>query len=723
MDRRRPVAASAALLVLCALFDGATAAALAARQQPQPLAQPTPGSSPTHLATTTATAEPTALTTLPYHILNVVPWPPLPTDTSPLLDTNAELRRRQLLAGRDTNTVCGYIGGNPDLPATCSAGSHCVLDAEHSAVGCCPNGVASCTAGVFTGCVDATAATVATAVNPYVYTCSAGSYCYKNAFPGGYYQYGCGSASTLGQSVAATATGDEAAQVVLSSVRVTFTGTYTATSTTSAKSTKTKASTKSTSSSTSESTSSSPSSSESSSSSPSSSSSTSSESSTPSSSSTASPANTENNTNHSSDRTGIIVGATISAVAGVIAIISLIIFCMWKRRRRNGAKNGSSFNPRGSPPGFRGPNSGSFQALHSTPEDFESGLHPAMAGAHAEKTGTFTQISAGGANNTYSDMSPPPKLRAWGRPRPVPPPVGEYHSLYGNEDASSDAWATPAIVPDVAAAAAAGAAAGTAFAAEVAPAIPVRRDGGVLSRKPLSQRSNHRGVAYEPQAAEAAAAAAATASGSLSRQTSSAAASEGGRPLPPSAAYHQLSPYGAGMSGLSGVASPPLVASAAQRPRPYANEIDDDHLDADQVPLTGAFYDDFSRGYHQDVLSRIGEEDDADFNISGASVGGLRGTDSRGSSNTRGNASLGTSTSGTARDSSGALPLSSHPVNLRGGGALSPDVSSPSLSMDNDDTPAPLFSGGALSPPSAGTLEGRPLWQQNRQKGRNLMWS
>ncbi|RYP58742.1 hypothetical protein DL770_010366 [Monosporascus sp. CRB-9-2] len=51
--------------------------------------------------------------------LNVVAWPPLPTDApiSPF-----ELLRRQ------ENTICGYIGGNSALPATCAPGSHCVLD-------------------------------------------------------------------------------------------------------------------------------------------------------------------------------------------------------------------------------------------------------------------------------------------------------------------------------------------------------------------------------------------------------------------------------------------------------------------------------------------------------------------------------------------------------------------------------------------------------------------
>ncbi|GKT93439.1 hypothetical protein Ct61P_11289 [Colletotrichum tofieldiae] len=89
-----------------------------------------------------------------------------------------------------TNTVCGYIGGDPNLPATCSAGSHCAMDASASAVGCCPNG-AACTTGVYTGCVDDTSPTQ-TVSDPYIFTCQGSNVCYRNSFEGGAYQYGWG---------------------------------------------------------------------------------------------------------------------------------------------------------------------------------------------------------------------------------------------------------------------------------------------------------------------------------------------------------------------------------------------------------------------------------------------------------------------------------------------------------------------------------------------------
>ncbi|KAL2022913.1 hypothetical protein VTK56DRAFT_4444 [Thermocarpiscus australiensis] len=136
-------------------------------------------------------------TSIPYQALNVVSWPLRPTP--PPRDRFA-LRRRQ------DNTVCGYIGGSSDLPATCSAGSHCVLDTEHNVVGCCPNGEASCTAGVFTGCVDANSGPQ-TEVNPYVYSCTGSAVCYKNVFEGGFSQFGCGTASDQATVVLASASG------------------------------------------------------------------------------------------------------------------------------------------------------------------------------------------------------------------------------------------------------------------------------------------------------------------------------------------------------------------------------------------------------------------------------------------------------------------------------------------------------------------------------------
>ncbi|KAF4872473.1 hypothetical protein CGCSCA1_v008288 [Colletotrichum siamense] len=130
---------------------------------------------------------------LPFRVLDVVDWPlqtPMPW-----------LGRRQ---DSSTNTVCGYIGGDPGFAATCSAGSHCAMDASVSAVGCCPNGVA-CTTGVYTSCVDQNSPTPS-AYDPYVYTCQGSNVCYKNTYDGGAYQYGCGT-SSQGFYVAATASG------------------------------------------------------------------------------------------------------------------------------------------------------------------------------------------------------------------------------------------------------------------------------------------------------------------------------------------------------------------------------------------------------------------------------------------------------------------------------------------------------------------------------------
>ncbi|KAI1779686.1 hypothetical protein F4818DRAFT_149326 [Hypoxylon cercidicola] len=129
--------------------------------------------------------------TVELHDLNVIPFPPRPTEAPILL---SDLLRRQA-----QNTVCGYIGGDPNLPATCLAGSHCVLEQDHGVVGCCPDG-GTCQSGIFTGCVDFNSG-VQTESNPYVYTCQGSDVCYRNQFAGGYFQFGCGSASSLGTTV------------------------------------------------------------------------------------------------------------------------------------------------------------------------------------------------------------------------------------------------------------------------------------------------------------------------------------------------------------------------------------------------------------------------------------------------------------------------------------------------------------------------------------------
>ena len=134
--------------------------------------------------------------TVQVRALNVEPWPLVastPAPTSP-----AELTRRG-----QYNTVCGYLGGDPALPATCMAGSHCAVEVDHGAIGCCPDGD-KCTGGIFTGCVDKNSGSQ-TVKDPYIFTCAGNNVCYKNTFEGGFYQYGCGSASNLATSVATSA--------------------------------------------------------------------------------------------------------------------------------------------------------------------------------------------------------------------------------------------------------------------------------------------------------------------------------------------------------------------------------------------------------------------------------------------------------------------------------------------------------------------------------------
>lgn len=118
-----------------------------------------------------------------------------------------ELRRRQL------NTICGYIGGNADLPATCSAGSHCVAEMNKGVIGCCPDS-GPCTTGIFTACADTN--NPPKGGDPFVFTCGAGQVCYKNSYDGGFSQFGCGSASDLATSVATKVAGKSA--VVLGTV-------------------------------------------------------------------------------------------------------------------------------------------------------------------------------------------------------------------------------------------------------------------------------------------------------------------------------------------------------------------------------------------------------------------------------------------------------------------------------------------------------------------------
>ncbi|KAM0340235.1 hypothetical protein ACHAPU_010579 [Fusarium lateritium] len=291
--------------------------------------------------------------TVDYHELNVLPYPFAATAAP----DDSFLLRRQF------NTVCGYIGGDPGLPATCSAGSHCVVDADHGAVGCCPNG-GSCTQGVFTNCVDAGSGPQ-TEVNPYVFTCRGSNSCYKNSFDGGFFQYGCGSTSGLATNVVATASGKSAIQLTSINVPLTASATSlaepttlgtrrkttsdsstgTRTSTTKSSTTKTTetSSTESTTETSAESTTQSTTESETSSASE-----TESETETASATSgNADPSSTDSNDSASSaasapdtdgddnkKNTGAIIGGAIGGVAALAALIILGVW-LWKRKKGN----------------------------------------------------------------------------------------------------------------------------------------------------------------------------------------------------------------------------------------------------------------------------------------------------------------------------------------------------------------------------------------------------
>ncbi|KAJ6447144.1 transmembrane alpha-helix domain-containing protein [Purpureocillium lavendulum] len=245
-----------------------------------------------------------------FRPLKVEPWPlaavahgaahptavPAPAPTA----APVELRDDHTLF----NTVCGYIGGNPALPATCMAGSHCAVDVEHGAIGCCPNS-GDCNSGIFTGCVDRNSGPQ-TADNPYVYTCAGKNVCYKNVFDGGYFQYGCGSASNLATSVAMSASGRSALRLSHMTVSLTATATARTTPTTigsSSTSSDTKSDTEP------GSTQASPS--------------------TSATSDAAAPAKEK-----SSPNTGAIVGGAVGGVAFLAALVALG-FLLWRRRRGN----------------------------------------------------------------------------------------------------------------------------------------------------------------------------------------------------------------------------------------------------------------------------------------------------------------------------------------------------------------------------------------------------
>lgn len=118
---------------------------------------------------------------------NSLPWPASNPASNPA--SSYDQTKRDSL---DTST-CGWVGGDFSRPVTCSSGSQCVYDSLHQVVGCCPTSGA-CTTGVYTSCTDANNPKQ-NAADSGVLTCSSGSACYQDTYPGGYRRYGCGAYS------------------------------------------------------------------------------------------------------------------------------------------------------------------------------------------------------------------------------------------------------------------------------------------------------------------------------------------------------------------------------------------------------------------------------------------------------------------------------------------------------------------------------------------------
>ncbi|KAK3987200.1 hypothetical protein QBC44DRAFT_128180 [Cladorrhinum sp. PSN332] len=271
--------------------------------------------------------------TIPYHALSVISFPPLPTPPPPR-DLFALRRRRE-------NTICGYINGDSAIPATCGAGSHCVLDTDSNVVGCCPNGEAVCTAGVFTDCVDESSGPQ-TEVNPYIFSCGGGQVCFRNIFQGGYSQFGCGSATDQGTIVMTSASGLSQA-LTFPTITVSYSVTKTSSSSSSSSTSSSSTSTSSTSTRPSTSTSAT---------------------STPTSTSAPEAASDPAN------RTGAIVGGTIGGLAVLIALAALIAFLI-RRRQKNTRQGPGSIRGRPISPPKPGPGTG-FTAINQDSEAYES---------------------------------------------------------------------------------------------------------------------------------------------------------------------------------------------------------------------------------------------------------------------------------------------------------------------------------------------------------------
>ncbi|CAK7264021.1 hypothetical protein SEPCBS119000_000787 [Sporothrix epigloea] len=549
----------------------------------------------------------------------------------------------------------------------------------------------------------------------------------------------------MGQSVAVVASGKPA--LIIGSERVSFTGTQTSLKkSTTSKTSLTKHSTKTTSSASLSSKTSTKSSSPTDSASSTSLSSHSPSTEAP---GLADPGNETNTSSRASNGAGVIIGATISGIAGLIALIAVVVFFCCKRGRGAASRNGSA-SVRSA--------SGNFQPLRSNPDDYESAPSPDMALAGNHRS-LFTRISAGGP---FSPHLQPGDGR------------NTYHR--GGEN-DFDAWPVAAVAPTSTAHTTDADA--TVRAASVAPS----RRGSVGTSSILScdgsKRHSYRGVVTNAVAVGAGC----NTMGSLLSHTASK-----------KAVYTQISqqsPYDDTFAN-SPYNNDSSVSTADSVHNSRNDDEDGNRLHPDHVPLSRDF-DEYVRG-HTDTLDRICEEDDTDGPSSSANQLPSAAVEdvclpdtnrcdctpkvdedcSNSSSSLIEPASAfdDSTLSGTKRGSSGVLPIDQHmhsnqlqsSLGLRGGdssGSGSPEVGEPSsstkasiaaghsivgvvghrgsvidccddrpalhlttpllpLDVDSVRPPAVVLVNGddALPPPVSPPM--RPLWQQNRQKSRKL---
>lgn len=101
-------------------------------------------------------------------------WSPNPTAAPVQAELELFKRQNSFTVGADgfnttvvPNFVCGYIGKQWSLGATCSASSSCFWDQNSQIVGCCTT-EGPCTSGIYTSCYDGSG--VKGKDSPYVYT-------------------------------------------------------------------------------------------------------------------------------------------------------------------------------------------------------------------------------------------------------------------------------------------------------------------------------------------------------------------------------------------------------------------------------------------------------------------------------------------------------------------------------------------------------------------------